>query len=129
MGLEVGEHRGHVERRITEGEEVPIHHPDTIAALHELTQMEVAVDRHAVAGFERRAGDEVVGPFDHRRPRRQRFGQGEWRGPHQLGEVIGALVGMGWKPNEAEQACTELVIEEGATIEVLLRQALRSMPR
>jgi holliday junction DNA helicase RuvA len=46
-----------------------------------------------------------------------------------LGEVIGALVGMGWKPIEAEQACSELVIEDGATIEVLLRQALRSMPR
>ena len=46
-----------------------------------------------------------------------------------LGEVISALVGMGWKPVEAEQACSELAIEEGATIEVLLRQALRSMPR
>jgi len=46
-----------------------------------------------------------------------------------LGEVISALVGMGWKPIEAEQACSELVLEEGATIEALLRQALRSMPR
>jgi len=46
-----------------------------------------------------------------------------------LGEVISALVGMGWKPIEAEQACAELAIEEGATIEALLRQALRSMPR
>jgi len=46
-----------------------------------------------------------------------------------LGEVISALVGMGWKPIEAEQACAELALEEGATIEALLRQALRSMPR
>lgn len=46
-----------------------------------------------------------------------------------LGEVMSALVGMGWKPGEAEQACSELAIEEGATIEGLLRQALRSMPR
>ena len=46
-----------------------------------------------------------------------------------LGEVMSALVGMGWKPLEAEAACSELVIEEGATIEALLRQALRSMPR
>ena len=46
-----------------------------------------------------------------------------------LGEVIGALVGMGWRPVEAEQACAELAVEEGATIEALLRQALRSMPR
>jgi hypothetical protein len=36
---------------------------------------------------------------------------------------------MGWRPAEAEQACSELAIDEGATIEVLLRQALRSMPR
>ena len=46
-----------------------------------------------------------------------------------LTEVMSALVGMGWKPAEAEQACSELPLEEGATIEALLRQALRSMPR
>ncbi len=46
-----------------------------------------------------------------------------------LGEVISALVSMGWRPVEAEQACSELEIPEGATIETLLRQALRSMPR
>jgi Holliday junction DNA helicase RuvA len=46
-----------------------------------------------------------------------------------LTEVMSALVGMGWKPAEAEQACSELALEEGATIEALLRQALRSMPR
>ncbi|HLL20540.1 MAG TPA: Holliday junction branch migration protein RuvA [Kofleriaceae bacterium] len=46
-----------------------------------------------------------------------------------LTEVMSALVGMGWKPMEAEQACSELVIDEQATIESLLRHALRSMPR
>lgn len=46
-----------------------------------------------------------------------------------LGEVMTALVGMGWRPIEAEQAVSELEISEGATIEALLRQALRSMPR
>jgi Holliday junction DNA helicase RuvA len=46
-----------------------------------------------------------------------------------LAEVMSALVGMGWRPAEAEQACSELPIEEGASIEALLRQALRSMPR
>lgn len=46
-----------------------------------------------------------------------------------LAEVMGALVGMGWRPAEAEQACSELAFDEGATIEALLRQALRSMPR
>ena len=46
-----------------------------------------------------------------------------------LGEVMSALVGMGWRPVEAEQAVGDLAIEEGATIEALLRQALRSMPR
>lgn len=53
------------------------------------------------------------------------------RGPRHplLGEVMSALVGMGWKPAEAEQACSELAVGDGATLEVLLRQALRSMPR
>jgi Holliday junction DNA helicase RuvA len=51
-----------------------------------------------------------------------------------LSEVMSALVGMGWRPVEAEQAVGELVIpiegdENGATFEALLRQALRSMPR
>lgn len=44
-------------------------------------------------------------------------------------EVMLALVGMGWKPNEAEQAVGDLPVPPDATIEVLLRQALRSMPR
>jgi Holliday junction resolvasome RuvABC DNA-binding subunit len=40
-----------------------------------------------------------------------------------------ALVNMGWRPVEAEAVVAELAVEEGTTIEVLLRQALRSMPR
>jgi Holliday junction DNA helicase RuvA len=46
-----------------------------------------------------------------------------------LGDVMAALVNMGWRPAEAEAVVGELPVEEGATIEVLLRQALRSMPR
>jgi holliday junction DNA helicase RuvA len=46
-----------------------------------------------------------------------------------LGEVMAALVSMGWRPVEAEQAVTDLEVSDDATIEVLLRQALRSMPR
>ncbi len=44
-------------------------------------------------------------------------------------EVMGALVGMGWRPQEAEAAIGELVVPPNATIEQLLRDALRSMPR
>jgi Holliday junction DNA helicase RuvA len=46
-----------------------------------------------------------------------------------LGEVMSALVGMGWRPVEAEGALADLVIDEAASFETLLRQALRSMPR
>ena len=46
-----------------------------------------------------------------------------------LGEVMAALVNLGWRPAEAEQAVAELPVADDATIEVLLRQALRSMPR
>lgn len=49
-----------------------------------------------------------------------------------LGEVMTALVGMGWKPAEAEAVVGALdpgPIDETTTIEVLLRQALRGMPR
>ncbi len=46
-----------------------------------------------------------------------------------LAEVTHALVSMGWRPNEAEQAVNELEVGDGATLEVLLRQALRAMPR
>jgi Holliday junction DNA helicase RuvA len=50
-------------------------------------------------------------------------------------EVASALVGMGWRPQEAEQAVVELPVpvdastNDPALIAQLLRQALRSMPR
>jgi Holliday junction DNA helicase RuvA len=46
-----------------------------------------------------------------------------------LGEVMTALINMGWRPAEAEGVVAELQFDETTTIEVLLRQALRSMPR
>ncbi len=50
-----------------------------------------------------------------------------------LDEVVNALVGMGWKALEADAAVKDLVVDPAAdpapTIESLLRQALRSMPR
>jgi holliday junction DNA helicase RuvA len=46
-----------------------------------------------------------------------------------LGDVMAALVTMGWRPIEAEQAVADLAVTESTTIEALLRQALRSMPR
>jgi Holliday junction resolvasome RuvABC DNA-binding subunit len=53
------------------------------------------------------------------------------RGPRHplLDEVSAALVGLGWKPAEADAAVGELAITPGITTEALLRQALRSMPR
>jgi Holliday junction DNA helicase RuvA len=44
-------------------------------------------------------------------------------------EVISALVGMGWRASEAEAALAEIPAAPGDTLEGLLRQALRSMPR
>jgi holliday junction DNA helicase RuvA len=48
-----------------------------------------------------------------------------------LDEVAAALVGMGWRPIEADAAVKDLAIDGDPppTIETLLRQALRSMPR
>jgi Holliday junction DNA helicase RuvA len=46
-----------------------------------------------------------------------------------LEEVAGALVGLGWRPVEADKAVAELTIEATSTLEGLLRQALRAMPR
>jgi Holliday junction DNA helicase RuvA len=46
-----------------------------------------------------------------------------------LGEVMSALITMGWRPIEAEQAVAELAVGDDASLETLLRQALRSMPR
>lgn len=51
-------------------------------------------------------------------------------GGHALtDEVMTALVGMGWSTPEAEAAVVDLVAEPEATLEQLLRQALRSMRR
>lgn len=44
-------------------------------------------------------------------------------------EVANALVGMGWRPAEAEQAVVDLPVTAESTTEQLLRHALRSMPR
>ncbi|MCW5803130.1 MAG: Holliday junction branch migration protein RuvA [Deltaproteobacteria bacterium] len=46
-----------------------------------------------------------------------------------LVEVAQALVHMGWRPAEADAAVGDLAVGEDATLESLLRQALRSMPR
>lgn len=51
-----------------------------------------------------------------------------------LDEVAAALVGMGWRPAEADAAVKDLVVDlsdlsQPVTIEALLVQALRSMPR
>lgn len=46
-----------------------------------------------------------------------------------LAEVAAALIGLGWKPVEAEQAVAELVVGPGITLETLVRAALRNMPR
>jgi holliday junction DNA helicase RuvA len=44
-------------------------------------------------------------------------------------EVMLALVGMGWRQQEVEAAVGALPVPPDATIEQLLRDALRSMPR
>jgi holliday junction DNA helicase RuvA len=55
---------------------------------------------------------------------------GSARGADPLrAEVISALIGMGWRAAEAEQAVAELPKQPTDTLEGLLRQALRSMPR
>jgi holliday junction DNA helicase RuvA len=46
-----------------------------------------------------------------------------------LAEVISALVTMGWRQVEAEQAVSDLPVSDSASLESLLRQALRNMPR
>jgi Holliday junction DNA helicase RuvA len=46
-----------------------------------------------------------------------------------LADVLAALITMGWRPAEAEQAIADLEVPDGATIETLLRHALRAMPR
>jgi holliday junction DNA helicase RuvA len=49
--------------------------------------------------------------------------------PPILDDVAGALAQLGWRPAEVEKVVAELAVAEDATIESLLRQALRSMPR
>jgi Holliday junction DNA helicase RuvA len=44
-----------------------------------------------------------------------------------IDEVLTALVGMGWKPVQAEAAITDLTVSPGITLETLLRQALRAI--
>ncbi len=63
------------------------------------------------------------------RPAARPAGSGRATRHPMLEEVAGALVGMGWKPVEAEAVVADLAITPGITIEALLRQALRSMPR
>ncbi len=46
-----------------------------------------------------------------------------------LDEVAQALAQMGWRPAEIEKGMAELVVDEDATLESLVRDALRSMPR
>ena len=48
-----------------------------------------------------------------------------------LDEVAAALVGMGWRQLEADAAVKDLAVDAAAPepFEVLLRQALRAMPR
>ena len=46
-----------------------------------------------------------------------------------LAEVMSALITMGWRPAEAEQAVSDLPVGDSASLESLLRQALRNMPR
>jgi Holliday junction DNA helicase RuvA len=49
--------------------------------------------------------------------------------PPLIDEVATALVQMGWRPAEADKAVADLVVDDGATLESLLRLALRAMPR
>lgn len=49
--------------------------------------------------------------------------------PPLLEEVAGALMQLGWRPAEVDKVVGELVPDAEATLESLLRQALRSMPR
>lgn len=49
--------------------------------------------------------------------------------PPILGDVHSALTQLGWRPAEVERVVSTLEVAEGATLEALLRQALRAMPR
>ena len=47
----------------------------------------------------------------------------------RLDEVASALINLGWKPPEAEKTLEVIEITAEATVEELLRDALRAMPR
>lgn len=49
--------------------------------------------------------------------------------PPVLDEVAQALLQLGWRPAAVDKVVAELEVPEGATLETLLRAALRSMPR
>ena len=49
--------------------------------------------------------------------------------PPILDDVASALVNLGWRAAEAEKAIARLNVENGASLEALLREALRGMPR
>jgi Holliday junction DNA helicase RuvA len=46
-----------------------------------------------------------------------------------LDDVATALLGLGWKPAEVDKVVGDLAVGDGTTLETLIRQALRSMPR
>jgi Holliday junction DNA helicase RuvA len=46
-----------------------------------------------------------------------------------LDDVASALINLGWRPAEVDKAVVRLDATAGATVEALLREALRSMPR
>ncbi len=53
------------------------------------------------------------------------------RGPRPavLNDVASALVNLGWRPAEVDKVVTHLDAGGGATVQTLLREALRAMPR
>lgn len=64
------------------------------------------------------------------RPAARPVGAGTHPARHSMiDEVVSALVAMGWRPVEANQAVSELAVGEDSTLEALLRQALRAIPR
>ncbi len=49
--------------------------------------------------------------------------------PAILEDVASALVHLGWRPAEADKVLSKMDVPPGASIEALLRDALRAMPR
>jgi Holliday junction DNA helicase RuvA len=46
-----------------------------------------------------------------------------------LEDVASALVNLGWRPAEVDKTVARLAVDPGATVETLLRDALKQMPR